>query len=125
MVNGQPAKEAMVVFHHVDDWGERSIVPQGITDENGHFELSTYAMNDGAPAGDYQVSIIWPEYRKKNLGPDQLKGKYGKAATSGLTAHVDKGPNVLPTFELKAELPKGKSDATSAKPKSNRRKDKR
>src|SRR5207244_8113837 len=53
LVNGQPAKEAMVVFHHQGEWGERSIVPQGWTDEEGRFVLSTYDMNDGAPAGDY------------------------------------------------------------------------
>src|SRR2546421_6021426 len=51
LVNGQPAKEAVVVFHHVGKWGERSIVPQGWTDEEGRFVLSTYDVNDGAPAG--------------------------------------------------------------------------
>jgi hypothetical protein len=121
LVNGQPAKEALVVFHHIGDWGERSIVPQATTDEDGRFALSTYAMEDGAPAGDYRVSVIWPSYRRKTMGPDLLAGKYEKPESSGLTAHIEKGKNVLPPFQLSADLSKVKADV--AKPKGNRRKD--
>ena len=48
--NGQPANGARVVFHHVDGWGEKSIVPQGVTGEDGRFVLSTYGTGDGALA---------------------------------------------------------------------------
>jgi hypothetical protein len=105
LVNGRPAPGARVVFHHLGDWGEKSIVPQGMTDEDGRFTLSTYDPGDGAPAGDYRVVVEWPAYRRgKNVGPDRLGGKFARADSSGLTAHVEAGTNQLPPFELQAKL---------------------
>ena len=107
LVNGQPAADALVVFHHLEDWGTRSIVPQAWTDSDGRFVLSTYAMEDGAPAGDYRVVVEWPAYHSgRNIGPDRLGGKFATPKTSTLQAHVDKGTNELPPFDLKATLVK-------------------
>src|SRR5437763_3743016 len=79
LVNGQPANGARVVFHHLDGWGEKSIVPQAVTGEDGRFVLSTYGTGDGAPAGDYRVVVAWPAYRRgRNVGPDRLMGKFAK-----------------------------------------------
>jgi 5-hydroxyisourate hydrolase-like protein (transthyretin family) len=122
LVNGQPAAEAIVVLHHVADWGERTIVPQAVTDEEGRFVLATYDVEDGAPAGDYQVTVTWPAYRRKTIGPDKLEGKYSKAEKSGLTAHIEKRTNVLPAFELRADLSKFKADDSTKKKTVSRRK---
>lgn len=101
LANGQPANGARVVFYHLSDWGERAIVPEAWTEEDGSFVLETYSLKDGAPAGDYQVTVEWPAYgRGKRRGPDKFGNKYAKAETSGLTAHVEKGSNKLPPFEL-------------------------
>ena len=125
LVNGQAAAEARVVFHHVGDWGEKSIVPQGWTDEEGKFVLTTYAMEDGAPAGEYKVVVEWPAYRRgKNVGPDRLAGKFSKPDITSLTARVEKGTNDLPDFNLKADLSKVKSEPPTAT-KGGRRKDDR
>ena len=103
-VNGEPAGGATVVFYHVDDWGPRTIVPQAVTGPDGRFVLTTYEAEDGAPAGDYRVTIEWPAYRLKKVGPDKLGGKFAKPETSGLTARVAKGTNELPPFDLKAKV---------------------
>jgi hypothetical protein len=104
-VNGQPANGAMIVFHHVGDWGEKSIVPRAWADQAGRFVLSTYGVADGAPAGEYRVAVQWPAYRRgKKVGPDKLGGKFADSATSGLTVRVEEGANELPPFEIKAEL---------------------
>ncbi len=103
LVNGQPAKGVRLVFYHLGDWGdkERAIVPQAWTEEDGSFVVETYSTKDGAPAGDYRVTAEWPAYRHgKHWGPDKFGNKYAKAETSGLTAHVEKGTNKLPPFEL-------------------------
>ena len=105
LVNGQPANGARVVFHHLDGWGEKSIVPQAVTGEDGRFVLSTYGTGDGAPAGDYRVVVAWPAYRRgRNVGPDRLMGKFAKPETSGMKAHIEPGPNELPPFDLKATV---------------------
>jgi hypothetical protein len=101
LVNGEPAKGLRVALFHEGDWGERAIVPQAWTDDDGRFVLETYGVKDGAPAGDYKVTVEWPAYRRgKNWGPDKFGGKYVKPETSGLTAHVEKGSNQLPPLEL-------------------------
>jgi hypothetical protein len=105
LVNGQPANDARVVFFHLGDWGEKSIVPQAWTDKEGRFVLSTYGVGDGAPAGDYRVAVEWPAYRRgKNVGPDRLGKRFLKPETSGLTAHVEQGTNELAPFQIKAKL---------------------
>jgi hypothetical protein len=103
-VNGEPVVGAVVALYHDGDWGPRTIVPQGWTGADGRFVLSTYGVNDGAPAGDYQVSIEWPAWRKKTLGPDKLGGKFSDAKQSGLKAHIDKGKNELAPFDLQTKL---------------------
>ena len=102
LVDGQPVpKGVQVTFFHEGDWGEKTIVPMALTDDEGKFEMTTYGTNDGAPAGDYKVTVEWPAYRRgRNRGPDKFGGTYAKKETSGLTAHVEKGKNQLPPFEL-------------------------
>jgi hypothetical protein len=105
LVNGKPAEGARLVFHHLGDWGNKSIVPQAMTKEDGRFTLTTYQMGDGAPAGEYRVVVEWPAYRRgRNIGPDRLQGKFANPDSSGLTAHVEKGKNELPALDLKAEV---------------------
>lgn len=110
LVNGRPADGADVAFFHVDNWGEKTIVPVARTDEDGRFALSTYEVEDGAPVGKYQVEITWPAYRRgRDIGPDRLDNKYARRATSGLAVTIDENTRELPPFELKADLSKVKS----------------
>src|SRR5437870_3087725 len=57
MVNGKPGTGARVVFHpHAE---EIPATPFGVVDSDGVFELSTFLPKDGAPEGDYSVTISW------------------------------------------------------------------
>lgn len=91
-----------MTFFHEGDWGEKTIPPSvALTDDEGKFELTTYGSKDGAPAGDYKVAVEWQAWRRgKDRGPDKFGGKYVNPETSKLTAHVEKGKNQLPPFEL-------------------------
>jgi hypothetical protein len=125
LVNGQPAKGAWVVFHHLGDWGTKSIVPQAWTDDDGRFVMFTYEVADGAPAGDYRVTVEWPAYRYgRNWGPDKLGGKFANAETSGLKAQVSAGRNELEAFALQADpevIKQGDIRAEAEKKKSRRK----
>jgi hypothetical protein len=104
LINGKPAPSVFVTFYLDDYKGEKSIVPLGVTDADGRFLLSTYAVNDGAPAGDYHVSARWkPSGGGMRSSEDKLGGKYADPKSSSLTAHVDKGKTELKPFELQAD----------------------
>jgi hypothetical protein len=117
LLNGKPVKGVRVTFYHTGDWGQRAIVPQAWTDDDGRFELATYGVKDGAPAGDYRVTAEWPAYRRgKDWGPDKLGSKYAKPETSGLKAHVEKGTNKLEPFALQISAAQAKlNEAMDAK----------
>jgi hypothetical protein len=51
--NGAPVADASVLFQLVG--GSRSAT--GMTDASGKYTLSTFTSNDGAPAGEYKVSV--------------------------------------------------------------------
>src|SRR5437016_2684281 len=86
----------------------------GVTDENGHYALSTYESNDGAPVGKHRVAISLrgpPEKVKPNMGDayyEEMEGvgkplipqKYFDPAKSGLTADVQAGKTNVFDFEL-------------------------
>src|SRR5690606_12636643 len=54
---GKPVAEATVTFHPEQPWPEGIHRPLAITDANGQFTLTTIQANDGAPAGDYRVTV--------------------------------------------------------------------
>lgn len=108
-LDGKPLAGAVIVLHAVDKtnfkWEE---LPQGVTDQNGKFNLFTYSSNDGAPAAEYTVGIALQQAVSDD-GSDQVKReknrvnlptKFADPKKSGLTARVDAKATVIPTFEL-------------------------
>jgi hypothetical protein len=101
---GKPAVGAMVVFQPADDRSTAFPKPVARVEEDGTFSLTTYSADDGAPAGEYAVTIIWPGPRKSPFapeGPDQLKGAYADPKRSRTRFTVaDKSDNEVPTIRL-------------------------
>src|SRR5262249_31504604 len=61
-VTGQPANECQVYLHRTfDDDHSFRVTPQGLTDKNGEFQITSYHAHDGAPEGEYVVTIEWRE----------------------------------------------------------------
>lgn len=110
VANGQPAEGARVVFYpKVKEVGGMPMpAPAATTDASGEYRLESYDPEDGAPAGDYVVTVVWPEPpppNAKELGvydqKDRLRGRYVDPAKSGLTANVPDGGGEISPFELK------------------------
>jgi hypothetical protein len=108
LVNGQPAEGAKVTFYssspEVD--GKKVPPPSGTADASGVFHLETYKPEDGAPAGDYKVTVVWLEAPKPNAQgifdlKDRLQGRYSSAEKSTLNAQIPQGGGEIPPFELK------------------------
>jgi hypothetical protein len=94
----------MVSLHPVEPppAGEEAVHPIGYADEQGNFKLTTYETNDGAPPGQYKVTIIWFKEVEERMGeqPNLLPAKYSNPETSNLTVTITEGPTVLEPFNL-------------------------
>ena len=100
--DGKPAEHALVVFHPVDESGEGIGKPHGKVGADGGFKLTTYDADDGAPAGEYRVTVeLWLAGKGDDPPANRLNVKFSKPETSGLTATVGSGPTDLKLFELK------------------------
>jgi hypothetical protein len=101
LYQGKPTPRAVVFFHPHGASGTDAVHPQGVVGEDGTFKVSTFTPGDGAPAGAYDVTIIWT---KPGAGGDDavnlLPVRYMHPATSGLTAQVQTGSTQLPPFKL-------------------------
>jgi hypothetical protein len=99
LVNGLPAAGAMVAFHPLNEIHGSGCLPVGTTDDDGTYRLTTYATGDGAPAGEYAVTVIWPDGTPHDcsdegtLKHDLLKGRYADATARRRTVTVCPGPN--------------------------------
>jgi hypothetical protein len=107
-INGEPARDVNIMFTPVTppEGGATPLSPAAVTGEDGSFRLMSFKPGDGAPAGDYQVTVIFPmnRFSKHLSGIDRLKGKFANPKTSGLAAKVEPKSNELPPFELKATV---------------------
>jgi hypothetical protein len=102
------------VLHPVDDTSPAAIRPSGYVDADGRLKLMSYnattrSTGDGAPAGEYIVTIAWlpadvKEYLSKHPKaelPDKLQGRYSQPDSSTLRAKVLPQPTELPRIDLK------------------------
>lgn len=95
----KPVANATVVFHPV---GDAALKPRGKTDANGEFKLTTYDGDDGAPAGQYQVTVeLWATVSADGGPVNKIPAKYARPDSSGFRAEVTAGPTHLEPFALK------------------------
>jgi hypothetical protein len=93
LVNGEPAANLNVAFHPLDS-DKNLFCPVGRTNSKGIFHLMTRCDADGAPAGEYSVTFVWPdglidECECVDPSPhDRLKGLYAKADQSTFQVNV-------------------------------------
>jgi len=101
-VDGEPAYGAVIVFHPQGDIGmSKGNRVFAKVKEDGTFAMTTYVTEDGAPAGKYVATVVWPQDpNARGPSPDRLRGKYAKPDQSDLTVTVEKRENTLPAWEL-------------------------
>jgi hypothetical protein len=99
----KPAKGAVVVFHAAGE-EDNDARPVATVDENGEFVLTTFQNGDGAPVGEYHLTIVWPTPKRTPLdreGGDLLRGRYADPATSQISFTVEKAAdNEVPTIQV-------------------------
>lgn len=99
---GKPATGALVLFHEINAPASQDARPHGQVDPNGDFVLSTYAAKDGAPAGDYVVTVDWRQAipGRGAAGPSVLPPEYSVPQQSPLRSTIRAESNNLPPFHL-------------------------
>lgn len=108
---GEPASGAFVVFHPVGaapDPGASPVdeqpCPSALVKPDGSFELTTRQGGDGAPAGDYAVTLEWFKPVQRNgapeAGPNVIPPTYGKPESTPLKVTVKAESNDLPAWEV-------------------------
>jgi hypothetical protein len=97
LYEGKPLANAFVVCHPLEKTA-RAVRPSATTDTDGWFCLSTYQTDDGAPPGDYTVTVEWRKVtvidsETSELSGNLLPARYSKPQTSKLRINVIAGAN--------------------------------
>jgi hypothetical protein len=107
-----PPVGALVVFHPTDPAFEKTIggKPFGKVGEDGTFKLTSYAEGDGAPEGEYGVTVQWERKGKESKfslggeggggGPSALNPKYTNPQQPFTKVTVKKGADNQFTFDV-------------------------
>ncbi len=102
---GKPVKDAEIRFFPVDEKYPESVRPWARSNENGEFVVSTYGRDDGAPGGEYKVTVVHHEIvvsgESMTTRPNDLPKKYASRESTDLTVNVDHQATTLPPLELK------------------------
>jgi hypothetical protein len=89
---------------HPKKGGVEALRPKGKVKYDGTLKLGTYATDDGAPAGEYVVTIQWRQMVNKGgeleAGPDLVPASYNSPQTTPLTARVEEAPVNRVQFNL-------------------------
>jgi hypothetical protein len=113
LYKNEPLKGVLVTFH---PQSEKKLpdLPVGVTGEDGSFSLKT-GKGEGAPAGDYVVTLYSPIEQKDSSGKavkpkgmamqremeDRFKGAYGDPLKPKIKVSITNGTNNLDPFDLK------------------------
>lgn len=101
-VDGAPVKDLWVTLHSTD--ASNKLRPRAQTDPQGRFQITSYIGGDGAPPGDYAITIEWLRFSRLGgagwVGPDKLNNQFSDPKTTALKVTVKESPIDLPVFEL-------------------------
>jgi len=103
LVDGRPAEYLSVSCEPQFERAAEIPGASAFTDKDGKFAISTFEAGDGAPPGKYKLTFMWGQINLLNGqygGPDKLKGRYRKAASSEHEVTVGDQPLDLGTIEL-------------------------
>jgi len=113
LFRNQPVEHAWVVFYPQGGSEQmQKMRPSGRSGPDGSFTLTSYKEEDGAPAGEYKVTVEWPSEDPNDpsdpddpegqipRGPDRFGGRYADPATTPLKATIVQGNNELKPFQL-------------------------
>lgn len=103
--NGEGPIGAHVTLHKLplakDSWD--AIFPRGRIEQDGSFQIQTFNEDDGAPPGEYAVTLSWKGFADPTIRPgvDRWKGKYDNPRKPLQTISVVDSEVLMSPIELK------------------------
>lgn len=101
MLNGQPVGPGSLSFSPVNGDRAGAVASFG---EDGQYSVISAGRKDGAPTGEYTVTVFGGEsFGEESTGPvsiGKIPPKYAKAGTSNLKVTINPGSNSY-DFDLK------------------------
>lgn len=100
-INDKPPIGATLILHPAEaEIDARGTKPTASVKPDGSFYVSTYADSDGAPAGEYSVSILWTAKPDSSDSWDRLGDAFSDPSSSGIKITVEPGENIVPPIAL-------------------------
>ena len=80
--------------------------PHATVQSDGSFRLTTFTTRDGAPVGDFALTVTWPGPRVKGQaedepGPDRLGRAFADARKPAASVRIDPDTKELEKIDLK------------------------
>ncbi len=105
-LNNEPTEGAFLVFHPVsgdatkgDKRTGEPLKPTAQVKSDGSYLLTTYTEGDGAPAGDYAVTLEWRKLVKKEgdvaAGPNVIPPEYARPESTPWKVTVKTDANLV------------------------------
>lgn len=99
--DGGAVASALIVLHPVDA-KHTAPKPRATTDAEGRFQLTTYDTGDGAPEGDFIVTVEqWYRDDPNEAPTNHLPPALGKPDSSGIRISIAKSENTLEPIRLR------------------------
>lgn len=102
---GQPIEGATLILHRQGDPLTDVPAPSARVNADGTFATTTFASEDGAPAGEYVATVEWRKQVQVrgdwSYGPNLLPAAYADPGKSPLKFTIAEGENVLPPIEIR------------------------
>ncbi len=101
---GKPIPGAFVALHPKDPQPDVP-TPRANISRDGELKVTTYDTADGAPAGEYVLTIEWYKPIKQGAdvvaGPNVIPRKYASPKTSPVVIQVAEGTTEIPPIQIK------------------------
>ncbi|WP_437226139.1 hypothetical protein SH661x_004429 [Planctomicrobium sp. SH661] len=104
----KPLADAMIEFHPIQSPDTHFPHPIAATNAQGRFQLTTLKLNDGAPPGDYAITVSLQELvpdgdEMVRKGRHLLPARYRDPARSELKYTVINGKNEVPALNVSSK----------------------
>jgi hypothetical protein len=106
--NGKAPVKALLTFHPVAPLNEptkKMVVPTAQVGADGTFKVGFYTESDGAPIGEYAITVSWPTFKieggEEIAGPDRLQNRYDDKQRPAAKFTVKEGENKIPDINLR------------------------